>query len=115
MHELGLVFYVIDNVEKLAKENHVKSVKKVTLEVGEVSTVVPSYFRDCFTWAIKKSEYMKNCELNLVIIQGISYCRDCKETYPTVKYGKECPHCHSDNTYLVTGSDVMIKNVEVEE
>ena len=115
MHELGLVFYVIDNVEKLAKENHVKSVKKVTLEVGEVSTVVPSYFRDCFTWAIKKSEYRKNCELDLVIIQGTSYCRDCKETYPTVKYGKECPHCHSDTTYLVTGSDVMIKNVEVEE
>ncbi len=115
MHELGIVFYVIDNVEKVAKENNVKSVKKVTLEVGEVSTIIPSYFRDCFSWAIKKTDHMQNCELELIIIKAITYCRNCKETYSTTEFGKECPHCHSTDTYLVTGSDVMIKNVEVEE
>ncbi len=115
MHELGLVFYVIDNVEKVAKENNVKSVKKVTLEVGEVSTVVPSYFRDCFAWAIKKTEHMQNCELDIIILKAITYCKNCKETYSTTEFGKECPHCHSTDTYLVTGSDVMIKNIEVEE
>ncbi len=115
MHELGLVFYVIDNVEKVAKENNVKAVKKVTLEVGEVSGVVPSYFRDCYDWAIKKTEHMQHCELEMIIIEGITYCRSCKKTYHTTEYGKECPFCHSMDTYLVTGSDVMIKNIEVEE
>lgn len=36
MHELGVVFYVIDDVEKVAKENNVQRVHSVTLEVGEV-------------------------------------------------------------------------------
>lgn len=113
MHELGIVFYVIDAVEKVAEENKVNKVKSVTIEVGEVSTVVPSYFKECYNWAIKKTKYMQECTLNLVIIEGISYCKNCKETFSTVKYGKKCPHCNSEDTYLLTGNDVQIKNLEV--
>lgn len=45
MHELGIVLHVIDQVEELAKENNVSKVTRLTLEVGEVSSIVPSYFR----------------------------------------------------------------------
>lgn len=54
MHELGIVLNVIDRVEDIAKENNVKKVTKLTLEIGEVSSIVPSYFSDCFEWAKKK-------------------------------------------------------------
>ena len=37
MHELGIVLNVIDRVEEIAKENNVKKVTKLTLEIGEVS------------------------------------------------------------------------------
>ena len=53
MHELGIVLNVIDRVEEIAKENNVKKVTKLTLEIGEVSSIVPSYFSDCFEWAKK--------------------------------------------------------------
>lgn len=114
MHELGIVVHVINQVEELAKKNNVQKVVELTLEVGEVSGVVKEYFVDAFNWAIKKTEYMKECKLNYITIQGITYCEDCGKTYPTVKYGKECPYCHSPKTYLTTGSEVMIKNVKVE-
>ena len=26
---------------------------------------------------------------------------------------KKCPHCGSDNTYLVTGNELRIKDIEV--
>ncbi|MEE3420690.1 MAG: hydrogenase maturation nickel metallochaperone HypA [Lachnospiraceae bacterium] len=113
MHELGIVWHVIDMVEKTAEENKVSEVTKVTLEVGEVSTIVPSYFRDCFAWARKKTKYMQNCTLDMVILEGISYCRDCGKTYPTVKYGRTCPYCGSGSTYLVTGSEVTVRDIEV--
>lgn len=113
MHELGIVFYIIDSVEKTCKENNVKEVKSVTLEVGEVSTIVPSYFEDCFKWAIRKTEYMKNCKLNLITIKALTYCKHCKETYDTVTYGRQCPHCGSYDTYLVTGDQCNIKDIEV--
>ena len=77
MHELGIVLNVIDRVEEIAKENNVKKVTKLTLEIGEVSSIVPSYFSDCFEWAKKKTDYMKDTELEMIILEGLSYCRDC--------------------------------------
>ena len=113
MHELGIVVHVIKQVEQLAKEKQVQKVVEVTLEVGEVSGVVKEYFVDAFNWAVKRTEYMKECKLNYITIQAITYCEDCKRTYPTVQYGKECPFCHSPHTYLTTGRDVMIKDIKV--
>lgn len=114
MHELGIVFYVIDAVKKAVEENKASKVTKVTLEVGEVSAVVPSYFKECYSWAIKKEEVMKDSTLDLIVVEAISFCNDCQSTYSTTKYGKTCPHCKSSNTYLITGRDVIIKNIEVE-
>ena len=113
MHELGIVLNVIDRVEEIAKENNVKKVTKLTLEIGEVSSIVPSYFSDCFEWAKKKTDYMKDTELEMIILEGLSYCRDCKKTYKTTEYAKKCPYCGSDNTYLVTGDEMRIKDIEV--
>ena len=90
-----------------------KKVCALTLEVGEVSTVVPSYFEECYKWAIKKTTYMQECKLNLVILEGLSYCRDCKKSYKTTEYGKACPFCGGYDTYLISGDDVKIRNIEV--
>ena len=113
MHELGLVVHVIKQVEELAKQNNVKEVKEVTLEVGEVSGVVKQYFVEAFEWSKKKTEYMKDCKLNYITIQGITYCENCQKTYSTTQYGKTCPHCGSGNTYLVVGREVSIKDIKV--
>ena len=54
MHELGVVFYVIRDVKKIAEENRVEQVESVTLEIGEVSGVLHEYLIDCWNWAVKK-------------------------------------------------------------
>ena len=113
MHELGIVVHVIEQVEKLAKEKQVNKVVELTLEVGEVSGVVKQYFVDAFEWAKKRTEYMKECKLNFIIIEGISYCEDCKKTFRTTEFGKKCPTCGGGNTYLVTGRDVSIRDIKV--
>lgn len=114
MHELGIVFNITKQIDEIAKENKVNKVTSLTVEVGEVSTVVPEYFKDCFEWAKKKTEYLKDCKLNLVVLSALSYCEDCKQTFNTVQYGKTCPHCKSEHTYLVTGNEVKMKQIEVE-
>lgn len=112
MHELGIIFHIIDEVEKVATANKVESVKKVILEVGEVSTIVPDYFRDCWKWAVERTPHMKGCVLEMVIIAAGSYCQSCGKTYSTTKYAKVCPYCGSSDTYLYTGKDVVIKSIE---
>ena len=62
MHELGTVFYVIREVEQVVEENHLTKVASVTLEIGEVSGIIPYYLTDCWQWAIQKSQYLKEAE-----------------------------------------------------
>ena len=102
MHELGVVFHIIDDLKAVASDNDVSSISKVTIELGEVSGVVEEYLTDCWKWACKKEELVKDCE-------------DCGETYETVKYAKVCPNCGSKHTYLIQGNEFNIKQIEVPE
>lgn len=113
MHELGIVFHVIDAVKEVAAENDAKHVNSVTVEIGEVSLVIPSYFEDCWKWAVSKHEIMTDCQIKIDILPAVTYCEDCQKTYPTVEFGKKCPHCGSDRTYLQTGNEFNIKEIEV--
>lgn len=114
MHELGIVFHIIRNVEEVALENNVKKITSVTLNVGEVSTVIPSYLEDCWNWACSKEEMMVGCKLICNTIKALTFCEDCKEEYETVKYGKKCPYCGSEKTYLLIGNEVEIQEICVE-
>jgi len=113
MHELGVVFHVIEEVEDLAKKNNVKHINSVTLEIGTVSGVVPSYLEDCWNWAVSKHELMTECKLKIEKIKAITHCEDCGEDYNTIIYGKTCPKCQSPNTYLIQGNEFSIKEMEV--
>ena len=46
MHELGVVFHIIDDLKAVASDNDVSSISKVTIELGEVSGVVEEYLTD---------------------------------------------------------------------
>lgn len=113
MHELGIVFNVIKTVERTAAENNVKEVSLVTLELGEVSGVVPRELTSCWDWAVKKNELMTRAQLAIEIIPAVTYCDACEQTYPTVPQGKICPHCGSDRTWLLQGNEMNIKEISV--
>ena len=113
MHELGIVFYIIRDVKQVAEENHVGHVSTVVMNIGEVSTVVPEYLTDCWRWAADREELLKGCELRVNTLPAVTWCDDCKQEYGTVQYGKKCPHCGSEHTWLLRGNEVEIKEIEV--
>ncbi|MBC5687708.1 hydrogenase maturation nickel metallochaperone HypA [Mediterraneibacter sp. NSJ-55] len=112
MHELGIVFHIINSLEKIGEENQLKEVASVILEIGEVSGVADSYLKDCWKWAVKKSDLLNGAELLIEVIPAVTFCEDCSRTYETVKYGKTCPYCAGEHTYLMTGNEFNIKEIE---
>lgn len=91
MHELGIVFHIIRTVEDVAKQNDVSRIRRVTLQLGEVSGVVESYLQDCWKWAAAKSEILPGAVLAVETIPAVTLCEDCGQQYPTVQYGRICP------------------------
>ena len=113
MHELGVVFHIIADLERVAAENAVTRIGKVTLELGEVSTVIPRYLTDCWKWASAKNDLVRGAELEIETIPAVTLCESCGAEYPTVAHGRICPHCGSERTYLLRGNEFLIKEIEV--
>ena len=112
MHELGTIYYVMKTVENLAAENRLTKVGSITLEVGEVSGIVPKYLTDFWLYAREKSELFKETELKIETLHAVTYCQACRQTYDTIPQGKTCPYWGSGNTFLVTGNEYNIKEIE---
>lgn len=111
MHELGIVFHVAKQVEEIAAENNVKHIAEVVLQVGEVSTVIPEQLIDCWNWNANRSDVLRGCKLTSEMIPAVTFCEGCSKEYPTVQYGKTCPHCGSGETYLITGNETILKEI----
>lgn len=105
MHELGIVFHIIRTVEDVARQNDVTRIRRVTLQLGEVSGVVESYLQDCWKWAAAKSELLPGAVLTVETIPAVTVCEDCGQQYPTVQFGRTCPHCQSPRTHLLQGHE----------
>lgn len=114
MHELGVVFHIADLVSDVAKENKADKIKKVVMQIGEVSTVVNDQLIDCWNWNANRNDLLRGCTLEIEPIPAVTYCEDCGKEYPTVKYGKICPYCGSEHTYLRRGNEVVIKEIQVD-
>lgn len=117
MHELGIIDHVIREIENVAEQNQVRKVTGVKLEFGEVSGIVPEYLERAWNWMAKRGEHplLEESEFEWDIIPAVTFCEDCKGTYETVKYGKTCPLCKSNRTWLLQGNGINIKEITVNE
>jgi len=113
MHELGVTFYVVRDVKKVAQDNDIDKIDFVTLEIGEVSGVIHEQLIDCWEWAKKRETVTENARLNIETLEAITFCEECKGEYRTVEHGKICPYCDSENTYLLKGNEFNIKEIGV--
>ncbi len=91
MHELGIVFHMIKTVERIAEENVLTSVSSVTLELGEVSGVVPHELTSCWNWAVAQTEVLKGAVLRIETIPAVTLCENCTHTYPDRPAGARLP------------------------
>ena len=105
MHELGIVVHISKTLQELAQENQLTDIRRVTLQIGKVSGIVPEYLVDC---------WIENSTLEYEWIDAITICNECEKTYDTIQYGRECPYCKSERTVLLQGNECLIKEIEAE-
>lgn len=112
MHELGIIVHISKTLDEIAAENELTKIGSVTLEIGEVSGIVPEYLTDCWDYYRKKNPLLEESELKIEMLPAVTICESCQKTYPTVAHGRQCPHCGSWETYLVNGNECSIKEIE---
>ena len=112
MHELGIVFHIIDSIEEVGRQNKLRRVSTVTLELGEVSGAIPQEQVSCWAWAVNRTERLRGAPLKIETLPAVTHCEGCGENYPTVRHGRTCPYCGSEKPWLLRGNEISIKDIE---
>ena len=77
MHELGIVVHISKTLEELARENNITDIRRVTLQIGKVSGIVPEYLVDCWKYYKKKVPLIEYSTLEFEWIEDITFCIEC--------------------------------------
>jgi len=113
MHELSLMATVIETIEKYAKENDARDIESLTLQVGEISSVVPEYLKSCFPIAAKGT-ILEAAELIIEPVPMRARCLACgNEFIPDAETKEACPSCGGKALKIVSGREFFIKEIAV--
>ena len=115
MHELSLLVEVIKMVEEVVAENKIEKLAAIVLQVGEVSTVIPSFMEEYFPVVTLDKPFFKDTKLEIEIIPGEARCLDCGEVFNIVKTKGYCPKCNSFEKEVLSGREFLIKELAVYE
>lgn len=81
MHEMGVVIQIVKTANNFALQNGASHVKKLNLEIGEGSAVLPKYVYAFFDDVIPDYPVMQGCELEIDTVPAVAFCLDCGNTF----------------------------------
>lgn len=111
MHELGVLSSMVNTIHDIITEQGFTEVHKIVLEIGELSGVVPHYMEVCYPAAVYKT-FMEGSTLEMDVIPGIVKCRTCGREFNAVAHDFACPDCGGNDMEILSGNDVMIKEIQ---
>ncbi|MEG1461156.1 MAG: hydrogenase maturation nickel metallochaperone HypA, partial [Oscillospiraceae bacterium] len=108
MHELGIISAILKTLDQICIDEELTSIEQITLEVGELSGVVPAYIEDCYPAAVYKTPY-EDMKLKMEVVPGIARCKDCGAEFNAMECDLKCPKCKSQNLEALSGREFIIK------
>lgn len=114
MHELGLVFQIIGTVDEVKREQSLGEIDTITLEIGEMTDVVPRFIEEAWSVAKESTEY-PNAKMVVEVIPARAKCKSCGEVHLAKDVLFECPKCNSTDFEIISGREFEIKNIIVKD
>ena len=69
LHELGIMFNIVETVTSFAKQNSITQIDTLVLEIGDMSPVVPRYIEACYP-AAADGTLLQDTKLKIEIVSG---------------------------------------------
>ncbi len=109
MHELAITDGIISGVcERLPGQR----VRRVTLEIGALTAVLPDAVRFCFD-VCAQGTALEGAALDIVEIPARARCRGCAVEFPVRDNVLVCP-CGGVDLDVLSGHELLVRSVEVD-
>ena len=90
MHEASVAKEIADIVDEVVRENELKTVSTITIELGEFSCIQEEMLRFAFRM-VTEDTVMADAKLEFVICKAMARCEKCGTEFPITFTDKVCP------------------------
>ena len=108
MHELGITRNIVAIVGEKAGDS---KVKRISLDIGKLSAIMPDAVRFCFDVCAKDTA-LEGAVLEINEIPGLGRCNECGNEIDLEQVYGQCT-CGCRHIHCIAGEELMIKEMEV--
>ncbi|HET9694592.1 MAG TPA: hydrogenase maturation nickel metallochaperone HypA [Steroidobacteraceae bacterium] len=113
MHELAVCQALIDQVERVSRENHARRVLSITVSVGALSGVEGKLLEHAFPLAAAGTV----AEAASFVVESVPVtvrCRTCRAETEAAPNRLVCGNCRDWQVDVIAGEELMLQRVEIE-
>jgi hydrogenase nickel incorporation protein HypA/HybF len=114
MHELGIASSILDCVQAEARRHPGVRISKVGVKIGELAGVDVDSLQFGFECIVKDTEW-ERVALDIESIPRMQRCPKCQHEFRMADFDPECPKCGEFATQCISGEELDIAYMEVDE
>lgn len=114
MHELGIAASILDCVQKEAERHPGVHISKVGVRVGELAGVDRDALQFGFEVLVKDTEF-EPLALEVESVPRVQRCCKCEYEFRMTEFDPRCPLCGDFGTQCVSGEELDIAYMEVDQ
>ncbi len=115
MHEMGIATQVAEiAVASIPPDMKDARVERVNLKVGKLAAVIPENLRFCFE-VITRDTQLSGVDLHIEEVPVRALCKDCGHEWTIDGPAFTCTRCKSGAIDLLSGRELDIVSIEIED
>jgi len=114
LHELSIATAILDSLEAELEKRPGARFTRVGVRVGELSGVDPDALEFGFG-ALVKETHWEPLALEIERVPRLQRCPKCGHEWQVERFATDCPQCGELGTVTVSGEELQIVFIEVEE
>jgi hydrogenase nickel incorporation protein HypA/HybF len=113
MHEMGIAQNILEIALDAANKEGAQKITRINLIAGELRGIVPLQLTFCFGM-VARDTIAVGAYLNVDTMPVTGHCDDCKAYFKVAEYQYVCPKCNSTKIQVTGGTELRIKDIEIE-
>lgn len=114
MHEMSTMIRLVNQALSCAEKEGAVSVREMTVDVGEMTDIVPEYLQKYYPEATKGT-ILEGSRLITHVVPTKVHCLTCgTDFHPSKKFNYKCPTCGGIHCKVLKGRSVELASLKIE-
>jgi hydrogenase nickel incorporation protein HypA/HybF len=114
MHEIGIANSILEAVRTEMLRYPATRPMRVAVRVGELAAIDPDALQFCFH-ALTQDTNLAGLQLEIEFCPRTHRCPQCSNTFAVAGFDFRCPQCGREQTKFLSGDQLELASLEVEE